>query len=77
MVKKVEVADVLLWNKLVGSVIWDESRGVSIFEFDKKFLKIGLDIAPIMMPLKNLLQGELKYSFNNLAKETYFGCLVC
>jgi len=73
MVKKIEIADILLWNDYVGSIAWDETRNISVLEFDQNFIKKGLDIAPIMMPLKNQLNGELKYSFNNLSKNTFFG----
>lgn len=45
------IVDVTLWNKNVGSLLWDNNKNVSIFEFDDKFLKSDLNISPIIMPL--------------------------
>ena len=31
------VAAVKIWNRKVGAVLWDESKNVGVFEFDKNF----------------------------------------
>lgn len=56
----VNAAEIWLWNKLVGAVLWDESRQLANFEFDRNFLRSGWDISPILMPLS---QGKRLYSF--------------
>lgn len=53
-------AEVWLWEKLAGAVLWDESQQVASFEFDRGFLRSGLDISPVLMPLA---QGKRLYSF--------------
>jgi len=49
----VTTAYIKLWNILVGAVAWDSTQQLAFFEYDKKFLSLNLDIAPIRMPLKN------------------------
>ena len=56
----VNAAEIWLWNKLVGAVLWDESRQLANFEFDRNFLRSGWDISPILMPFS---QGKRLYSF--------------
>jgi len=66
-------ARIYLWGMLAGAVLWNESKEYAVFEFDKKFVSKGLDIAPIIMPLNELQRGNLIYSFPLLPKETYKG----
>lgn len=56
-------AEVWIWGQLAGAVLWDESRQLGSFEFDSGFLRSGLDIAPITMPLA---QGKRVHSFPGL-----------
>lgn len=58
-------AEKWLWGKLVGGILWDENRQLANFEFDPAFLKSGLDIAPITMPLS---QGRKIHAFPELRK---------
>lgn len=69
----VTVAQVNLRGNLVGAVAWVEERGYCVFEFDPAFLKQGLDLAPITMPLSSLLRGSTTYFFPDLSFGTYFG----
>lgn len=69
-------AKVMLWGNLVGVVVWNDDYGHGVFEFSKEFLSKGLDIAPIIMPLKNMLQTDkrsFKFSQNELPYETFKG----
>jgi len=72
MVDRVDVASVSLWGKRVGAVAWDEARGYASFEFEPEFLKAGLDVAPLMMPLDEVAPGEI-FQFPTLARETFSG----
>lgn len=69
----VNVATIVLWNKNVGAVLWDESRQYAIIEFEDSFIKIALDISPLIMPLRDLQNGNKIFSFSNLNWETYYG----
>lgn len=48
---EIPVIQIHLWGDLVGAMSWDNERGFADFQFDEKFRKSGLDIAPLMMPL--------------------------
>ena len=45
------IVDVKLWGQFVGSLAWDATLGMAVFEFDNRFRQSGLDIAPITMLL--------------------------
>lgn len=47
------IVDIKIWDKTVGSLFWDNDRGVANFEYDPKFLNSGLEVSPIIMPLRN------------------------
>jgi serine/threonine-protein kinase HipA len=42
---------VYLWEQRVGAVAWNDFTQTGSFEYDPDFLKLNLDIAPIMMPI--------------------------
>ncbi len=65
---RVDVAYVHLWGQRLGAVAWNEKRGCADFEYDPAFIKRGLEVSPLMMPL-----GKLIYSFPGLKQETYHG----
>jgi hypothetical protein len=48
------IAEVRLWDMVVGHLSLDENRITSVFRFDADFLKKGLDLAPILMPLSSM-----------------------
>lgn len=62
------VATVTLWGSAIGAVSWDEDRGYSSFQYQEKFAKSGIQVAPLMMPLANTI-----YSFLTLSKEAFQG----
>jgi len=66
----VDVAEVWLWNDRVGAVALDD-LGVSVFEYDTDFLKLGLDVAPLMMPLEEARRGHAIHAFPALNPETF------
>lgn len=59
----VNVAEVYIWDILVGALTWDDSQKLGYFQYDVSFLKTGWELSPIKMPLKNGLQ---LYSFPEL-----------
>ncbi len=69
----ISVARVNIWNHFVGAVFWDEKRKLATFEFDNSFLEKELDLAPVIMPLKELIQGKKIFSFPALNNNTYKG----
>ncbi|MEL7269888.1 MAG: type II toxin-antitoxin system HipA family toxin, partial [Bacteroidota bacterium] len=61
----VDVAEVKIWNELVGAVRWDESQQLGYFQYESQFLQKGWDLSPIKMPLE---QGGRIHSFPELRK---------
>ena len=53
------VAEVRIWGKVVGYVSWDDRNRASSFEFDNQFLKAGLDISPIKMPVNKATPSNI------------------
>lgn len=47
----VTAADVYLWGQKVGTVLWDENRVCAHFEYAPEFVRSGLEVSPLMMPL--------------------------
>lgn len=67
------IAAINIWNKKVGAVLWDESKNIGVFEFDKEFINLGLDLSPITLPLSETKKGRRVFSFPFLNFETYKG----
>ena len=73
MIDQTKTANIWLWENLVGAVAWDADNKVASFEFDPDFLKKGLDVAPLRMPLEVARRGSTIYTFRTLPKDTYYG----
>ena len=67
----VDLALVRLWGQLLGAVRWDATRALATFAYDPAFVKFGLNVAPLMMPLPT--RGDQVYAFPQLNPETYHG----
>jgi len=67
-IKRVNVATVRLWEQDAGAVAWNEEREIGEFEYENAFLKAGLEIAPLTMPLRSGI-----FSFPLLKRETFHG----
>ncbi|MGN0496348.1 MAG: type II toxin-antitoxin system HipA family toxin [Lachnospiraceae bacterium] len=61
-------AEVYLWGTRVGIIHQDLDKPYASFEYDGNFLKSGIEISPIMMPLSNIV-----YEFPLLSGEPFFG----
>lgn len=61
------IAKVLLWGTVVGYLSNDDENNV-YFSYDESFVKRGVEISPIMMPLRTVA-----YSFSNLISDTFRG----
>lgn len=62
-------AKLYLWGAFVGGVIWDDERQLGLFEYSPDFVKTGIEIAPLHMPLV----ANQTYEFPSLDRETYRG----
>jgi len=73
MVNIIKVAFVHIWDMLIGAVSWDGEHNTATFEFEREFLKKGLDLAPAQMPLEKALQGAARHSFPQLPRKSFQG----
>lgn len=64
------LARISLWNRAVGAVLWDEKRKVATLEFEPAFVKTGLQLSPIKMPIA---ERRRIFSFPALPMETFKG----
>lgn len=67
------IAKITLWGKEVGVVSWNADRGYAVFEFIDSFIKEDINIAPLWMPMEDLLRGERIFSFPALQGKTFKG----
>jgi serine/threonine-protein kinase HipA len=61
-------ARVILWGSLIGAVTWLEDREIGVFQYSTDFLRSGIELSPISMPL-----AEFPYEFPALARNTFKG----
>ncbi|TLD69809.1 type II toxin-antitoxin system HipA family toxin [Phragmitibacter flavus] len=62
------IAEVRLWDTTVGAVSLGDDGGVAAFQYDRDFLRSGMEVSPVMMPL-----SERVFTFPGLARGTFNG----
>lgn len=62
------IAEVRLWGSAIGAVSLEDGSDVAAFEYTKEFLKSGIEVAPVAMPL-----SESIYVFPELPRVTFHG----
>ncbi len=50
---EIKTAYVKIWGQTVGAVAWDENLGLASFEYEPKFKSLGIDLAPVKMPIQS------------------------
>ena len=65
----VDVAQVNLFGRPLGTFRWDERYQVAEFEYDRSFIGKGVEPSPLMMPVR---EGRI-YSFAGLNRDTFRG----
>lgn len=63
-----EVITISYQDDLVGAVSFDTEKGLGSFEYDPSFVKKGVELSPIKMPLSNRI-----YRFSELDFNTFKG----
>ena len=59
---------VSLWGQCVGTIVPVPDRGFYAFRYEKQFLGSGIEISPLMMPLR-----REPYAFTELPRNEYDG----
>lgn len=70
--KPVTAASVEIWGETAGYVAWENGETCATFEYEPKFLKKGLDLAPLTMSLRDAREGA-RWAFPNLDRITFHG----
>lgn len=68
MFKPVTAIEVRIWEKTVGAVALDPRLNYYAFEYDPAFIKSGIDLAPVAMPVVN---ARTPFVFTDLPENTY------
>jgi serine/threonine-protein kinase HipA len=61
-------AKVMLWEKQIGAVTWLNDRDLGVFQYDPLFVESGIQVSPLMMPLR-----LAPYEFLALPRVTFKG----
>ncbi|HLO97923.1 MAG TPA: HipA domain-containing protein, partial [Fimbriimonas sp.] len=62
------IAEVQLWGTVIGAVEMARGSSVATFQYDSAFIESGIELSPIVMPLR-----EQPYRFPNLSTTTFNG----
>jgi serine/threonine-protein kinase HipA len=62
------VAEVRLWGSTIGAVTLEEGSEVAVFQYDPEFIRSGIEVAPLRMPLR-----AEPYTFPALNPESFHG----
>lgn len=68
MYTPVPIVEVRIWRKAVGAVALDPALGYYAFEYQPSFLRSGIELAPLTMPLA---AGREPFVFSDLPELTY------
>ncbi len=63
-----QVAEVKIWGRVVGTVTWDAEKGYASFEYNRGFRELGWELAPLKMPVA---RGRDTFSFRELRRKCY------
>jgi serine/threonine-protein kinase HipA len=68
MYKSVDAIEVRVWGMKAGAVALDPNLRYYVFEYEPKFIKTGIELAPLTMPLA---QAQEPFVFTDLPELTY------
>ncbi|WP_369990145.1 type II toxin-antitoxin system HipA family toxin [Pseudomonas xanthosomatis] len=63
------IARIYLWDVYVGALNWNPQNQTGEFEYTPEFVRTGLEISPIHMPLR----ADYTYVFQGLDRDTFKG----
>lgn len=67
------ILKITLWDKDVAAVQWNSDTEIATIGFFNSFVKEGLDIAPLTMPLRDIFNGQTVFSFPAHRGKTFKG----
>ena len=70
------LAEVWLWNKLVGALAWEPETATATFEYTPEWVQTEVQIAPLHMPTQQNKSPQI-FRFPQLNYDTYKGLPTC
>ena len=70
------LAEVWLWNKLVGALAWEPETATATFEYTPEWAQTEVQIAPLHMPTQQNKSPQI-FRFPQLNYDTYKGLPAC
>jgi Uncharacterized protein related to capsule biosynthesis enzymes len=67
------VINIKLWDENVAAVAWNKEKEYATIEFYDSFAQNNWDIAPLQMPINDILRGERIFSFPANRSKTFQG----
>ncbi len=73
------LAEVWLWNKLVGALVWEPENATATFEYTPEWAQTGVQISPLHMPSQPpaRIKKPQIFRFPSLNYDTYKGLPAC
>ena len=68
MYKPVKAIEVRIWGKLVGALAYEPRLGYYAFEYDSAFVRSGVELAPLTMPLS---RASSPFLFSDLPEASF------
>lgn len=62
------IAEVRLWGRRIAAASLDDANGVAAFQYDPEFVRSGIEVSPIAMPLSPRI-----YVFSSLPRISFHG----
>ncbi len=62
------LAEVRMWGRTIGAVSLSDGEDTAAFEYDPAFVKSGIEVAPLTMPLSHKV-----FTFPHLSRQTFHG----
>lgn len=66
------LVEVRLYDTKVGLLSWNERRGLAEFQYYPEFMRRGLEVSPIVMPIRNSSQ-DIVYAFPSNRNNSFHG----
>lgn len=62
------IAEILLWGTTIGAVVLEDGAETATFQYDPGFLRSGIELSPLTMPLSNQI-----FAFPALSQDAFHG----
>lgn len=67
-----KLLEVVIWNQLVGVLIWNEDNNTSSFEYAPSFIKKKLELSPLVNPLSSkIIEAKAGQNYTNVESMTF------